>query len=472
MLCHQCRDDGDASSSEESAQVLSPCVSTDIPQETDDVQSALEELKKTIAGQRSTASFACGGAIPISTTDISDDSNILPISPPVKIYWSLRDDMNAKKVVLPLDHTSADSSPAALQDLVSDCSPATFGRGSEDILDTSYRQAGKMEPAKFTATFHPADFRIITLIERILLPSVSTDTENSLRGRSISAELYKLNVYSGPSGLFQSHVDTPRSIRQVGSLVVCLPAAFKGGNLLVRHQDKEVDFDWAPRSATAIQWAAFYSDCSHEIKRVTEGERLTLTYNLYVKEPEHVSTFIPTSSVEPWTLPIYSQLDALFHNPQFFPNGGVIGIYCAHAYAHTSEDAEINVPRTLKGSDLVFYAVFKALGAKLKIRPVLDRYGDYYEDDDREPQGGDLVGDTLHSYQNSGASTEYDPWNQIVCNEWPHRRFPRITWLTSQKHWEEALSFIAYGNEPSVGISYSAAAILAKVPRWTKRFSS
>lgn len=93
--------------------------------------------------------------------------------------------MNAKKIVLPLNHASADSSPAALQQLASDCSPATFGRGTQDILDPSFRQAGKMEPANFATTFHPADLRIITLIERILLPSVINGKENSMWGRAI-----------------------------------------------------------------------------------------------------------------------------------------------------------------------------------------------------------------------------------------------------------------------------------------------
>jgi hypothetical protein len=56
----------------------------------------------------------------------------------------------------------------------------------------------------------------------------------------VVAELYKLNVsfvptnvlsngadvwkiYSGPSGRFRKHVDTPRGATQFGSLVVCLP---------------------------------------------------------------------------------------------------------------------------------------------------------------------------------------------------------------------------------------------------------
>ena len=44
----------------------------------------------------------------------------------------------------------------------------------------------------------------------------------------VIAELYKLNVYSGPSGMFKPHIDTPRGCTQFGSLVVCLPTEFKG----------------------------------------------------------------------------------------------------------------------------------------------------------------------------------------------------------------------------------------------------
>lgn len=35
--------------------------------------------------------------------------------------------------------------------------------------------------------------------------------------------------------MFKPHVDTPRSELQFGSLVVCLPTAHKGGQLVVQH---------------------------------------------------------------------------------------------------------------------------------------------------------------------------------------------------------------------------------------------
>lgn len=61
---------------------------------------------------------------------------------------------------------------------------------------------------------------------------------------------------------------------------------------------------------------------------------------------------------------------------------------------------------------------------------------------------------------------------EIIRDEWPHSKMTGITWLTSQKHWEQALRYVAYGNEPSVETSYSTAAIFATIPNWNKRSSS
>jgi hypothetical protein len=49
-------------------------------------------------------------------------------------------------------------------------------------------------------------------------------------------------------------------------------------------------------------------------------------------------------------------------------------IYCDHAYAHTSTDADKRLPRCLKGSDLVIYSVFKQLGYLVKVVPVIPEY--------------------------------------------------------------------------------------------------
>lgn len=56
--------------------------------------------------------------------------------------------------------------------------------------------------------------------------------------------------------MFKSHVDTPRSDLQVGSLVVCLPCEHQGGQLVVRHQGHSTTFDCSG-SGKDVQWVAF-----------------------------------------------------------------------------------------------------------------------------------------------------------------------------------------------------------------------
>lgn len=157
---------------------------------------ACRQLKDFIEGTRCSASFACGGTISIGYFTQEDNPGPSRVSPPVTIGWSDEPTIAfSGKLMLPLNDTPV-SNADALQQLVQACSPATFGRGGEDVLDTSYRKAGKLDEDKFLSSFHPADFGILNHVEQILLPSVSTDMENKLQFRRIAAELYKLNVCS------------------------------------------------------------------------------------------------------------------------------------------------------------------------------------------------------------------------------------------------------------------------------------
>lgn len=129
--------------------------------------------------------------------------------------------------------------------------------------------------------------------------------------------------------MFHPHVDTPRGEGQFGSLVVCLPSAHSGGELLVRHEGTTVTFDWstASVSSSCIQWAAFYSDCEHEVLEVTSGHRLTLTYNLYIREHDYLrenpsSVLGRTLTMSPEQLPLYSVVRDLLDQPGFLKEGG------------------------------------------------------------------------------------------------------------------------------------------------------
>ncbi|KAB8266161.1 hypothetical protein BDV32DRAFT_115206 [Aspergillus pseudonomiae] len=363
-------------------------------QETQDsfVDSCLQ-LKTFIEGERTTASYACGGSIPIAQTAALPE-NHPRVSGPINIFWSIEDG-SARRLSLPLRTDAEDASPEVLQHLIASCGPANFGRGEQNVMDLSYRKAGKLDPENFATSFHPADFGIIEAIEKVLLPGMLGKATNKLGSRKIYAELYKMNIYSGPSGLFRSHVDTPRSQTQVGSLVVCLPARFSGGNLLVRHQGREVNFDWAAGSETSIQWAAFYSDCEHEIKTITEGDRITLTYNLYVSNG---GESVLHSIIDPKSLPLYGWVKDRLMKPGFLDDGGVLGIFCSHAYPHTSKATVHDLPRGLKGSDVVLYSIFQSLGLDVQVLPVLESRGMYIPENPKLGLTGRMGGKRRFGY--------------------------------------------------------------------------
>lgn len=76
----------------------------------------------------------------------------------------------------------------------------------------------------------------------------------------------------------------------VGTLVVGLPSTFRGGALEVRHRGQTATYRG---SKTALSFVAFYSDCRHEVKPVTAGYRVVLTYNLILAEETAAAAIEP-----------------------------------------------------------------------------------------------------------------------------------------------------------------------------------
>src|SRR3989440_6373972 len=68
----------------------------------------------------------------------------------------------------------------------------------------------------------------------------------------------------------------------VATLVIVLPSAYEGGEIVVRHEGQEqtIDFSSDENSPSQIHFAAFYADCEHEIRPLRKGYRLCLVYNL------------------------------------------------------------------------------------------------------------------------------------------------------------------------------------------------
>ena len=316
----------------------------------------LHILRQSLSANARTATFACGGnvyfrgqrSVELSWIEahanprprVSEDSTKCNEIEPIQVRFG--ESGKGVKVLFPLDGSGPDSE---LDQLISACQPATFGRGGENVMDEvrwdfnfhlcrrglttvcckSYRKAGKLDESDFATSFCPYTAGIVDIISQLLLPQLNHDKST----RSIKAELYKLNVYGAPSGKFKAHVDTPRSERQIGSLVVALPVDHEGGQLAVRSAFKELLFDWSTsgnisedgtEDRPCIKWAAFYSDCEHEVYEVTAGNRITLTYNLYItRGAGHLAGH--TAALDPAQLPLYNVLDNALQAAAFLTQG-------------------------------------------------------------------------------------------------------------------------------------------------------
>ena len=73
---------------------------------------------------------------------------------------------------------------------------------------------------------------------------------------------------------------TEKSPGMFGTLVVVLPSLHRGGELVIRHAGCEVIIDLSRSEISKLAFAAFYADCEHEVRPITEGNRICLVYNL------------------------------------------------------------------------------------------------------------------------------------------------------------------------------------------------
>ena len=220
-------------------------------------------------------------------------------------------------------------SEADMIKLLDVCSVASYGHMGKDVVDKTYRNAFKLEPDNFLTSFQICATPILQEIQSIVSTVVG-----------LKAELYKLNIYAR-GGFFKAHVDTPRSDKMFGSLVVCLPTQFTGGELIVRHSKQEIKYDWSSTASdtpSTLHWAAFFSDVEHEVLPVIEGYRVTLTYNLsYHCKASDITFDVKTYS-------FYKVLQAALSNPVFMCDGGVLGFNSHYSYVFDTQWADLLTP--------------------------------------------------------------------------------------------------------------------------------
>ncbi|KAK9774386.1 putative 2og-fe oxygenase family protein [Seiridium cardinale] len=417
----------------------------------DNTYGLLHELSKSIQQQLLDIAFACGGDVPVAAThqvtNSLGNSRATVYSDPVTIRWDApqgASDGSQGKITFPL----GTSDTRNLVKLLRDMQPATFGLRGQDVLDETYRKASKMDTTQFCTTFNPYELGIIDVIAQALLPTI--DTVKDGNKRAVRAELYKLNVYSGPSGRFKAHVDTPRSPDQFGSLVVCLPLAHEGGELQVRH-------------------------------RVRSGYRVTLTYNLYATRGNGLLAR-QSPILDPTQLPFHGIMRETLLQPGLMTSGGYIGVHTTHAYPHTSKLACL--PDSLKGLDMVLWQGFQSLGCRVTLRPVVEASKlDMYSDED------DGYDESNSSVENDSFERNHDKVERYIGRElglavinretrdWDDRKrmlvhwssgpdnidASDVVWLNTAGLREVQISYMAYGNQAETAVIYANCAIIAEI---------
>jgi len=153
---------------------------------------------------------------------------------------------------------------------------APYGKGTQTVVDTKVRRVWEIDSEE--VLFGNAQWK--TVLQQAL---DKTQNELGLKENKLEAHFYKLLIYE-KGGFFLPHRDGEKLDRMVATLVIVLPSAHEGGELIIRHDQTEVTVDFSAKSSFDTQFAAFFADCEHEVRPVKSGVRLALVYNLTISK--------------------------------------------------------------------------------------------------------------------------------------------------------------------------------------------
>lgn len=166
--------------------------------------------------------------------------------------------------------------PVQAEQLVAAAERAPYGRGQDTLTDITVRRTWQIGPQHVRITGRHWPKTLETILARV--------ADGLGVATPIEAEFYKLLVYDQGS-FFVPHRDTEKLPGMFATLILVLPSLSVGGELVVRHKDREARLDLRCEDPSEVAFAAFYADCVHEVLPVTSGHRLVLVYNLVRRRP-------------------------------------------------------------------------------------------------------------------------------------------------------------------------------------------
>ena len=185
--------------------------------------------------------------------------------------------------------------------------------------------------------------------------------------------LDKLLIYEKDQ-FFSLHKDSEKSDNMLASLIVILPCLHKGGDLVISHRG-ETKVLKSSINKDDLQFFCFYSDCEHEIKKVTSGYRVALSYQIFTdssSETQNTYSYLkqlPTSLEKTILESLKENISSYFEKPIKGPSWGDTYItnqkfvYLLN-YDYTPKGLSV---KALKGVDNIKFQLFKTVADKLHL---------------------------------------------------------------------------------------------------------
>lgn len=173
--------------------------------------------------------------------------------------------------------------------LVEQAVPSPFGYRDRTVHDPAVRDSWEIAGARVHLDARQWQTRLRRgldeIVEALGLPGAG----------AVTPRLQKLLIYE-KGQFFARHRDSEKSPSMVGTLVIVLPSACRGGDVVVSHAGRTVTISTDEAGRTGrVSFVGFYPDCVHETRPVEEGYRVALSYSL---ETEAVaSTPVPRAEL-------------------------------------------------------------------------------------------------------------------------------------------------------------------------------
>lgn len=255
-------------------------------------------------------------------------------------------------------------SRASAQRLCRIARPARYGQGEETLLDKRVRDTWEIPKSRVKIDKRRWNRTLLPMLEALRGDLGLPD------GRRLKAELHSMLVYA-PGQFFLPHQDSEKADEMVGTLVVTLPASFKGGVMMIEHQGEKVTYRGSEKR---LSFVAFYADCHHEVRPVKEGYRIVLTYNLMLDGGNAAApaASTPEAAVEALSDLLRQHFETPLPPSSWQPDGPPREPPSRLVYLldHQYTERGLGWPR-LKGNDAGRVAVLRAAAERLDCEMVL-----------------------------------------------------------------------------------------------------